>query len=119
MTMNSKLQCRVTGQTLVRLGLSLTVSTMCFFSNGWCGEKEGLWAAAELAELQRADGKVHMQLIPHKGVSEQLDLQMCKRPDGTDWLLGVGGYAKVHTAECLSHNSAAIATSIYRVRLGQ
>ena len=24
-----------------------------------------------------------------------LTVQICKQPDGSDWLLGVGGYAKV------------------------
>ena len=44
-----------------------------------------------------------MQLISHQGILDPLDVEICRLPDGTDWLLGVGGHAKVQTAlPCLS-----------------
>ena len=52
-----------------------------------------LWLA-ELAIPQDPDGKVHMDLITQHGI-QPLDIHICKNPDGTDWLLGVGGYGKV------------------------
>lgn len=52
-----------------------------------------LWLA-ELVILQSPDGKVHMDLITQQGI-QPLDIHICKNADGTDWLLGVGGYSKV------------------------
>ena len=50
--------------------------------------------AAELSELKRPDGKLKIDLIVQAGTAP-LTVQICKRSDGSDWLLGVGGYAKV------------------------
>ena len=52
-----------------------------------------LWLA-ELTILQNPDGKVHMDLITQQGIQTP-DVSICKDYDGTDWLLGVGGYGKV------------------------
>ena len=49
---------------------------------------------AELVIPQDPDGKVHMDLITQHGI-QPLDIHICKNPDGTDWLLGLGGYGKV------------------------
>ncbi|KAL0033053.1 hypothetical protein WJX77_012670 [Trebouxia sp. C0004] len=56
-----------------------------------------LWLA-ELIIPQNPDGKVHMDLITQQGV-QPLDVDICGNPDGTDWLLGVGGYCKVYKAQ--------------------
>jgi len=67
---------------------------LCWFS----GSKlcSFLWLA-ELIILQNPDGKVHMDLITQQGI-QPLDVDICKNPDGTDWLLGVGGYGKVNAS---------------------
>ncbi len=67
---------------------------LCWFS----GSKlcRFLWLA-ELIILQNPDVKVHMDLITQQGI-QPLDVDICKNPDGTDWLLGVGGYGKVNAS---------------------
>lgn len=54
--------------------------------------------AHKLTILQNPDGKVHMDLITQQGIQTP-DVSICKDYDGTDWLLGVGGYGKVYKAQ--------------------
>ncbi|KAL0039348.1 hypothetical protein WJX79_004186 [Trebouxia sp. C0005] len=54
--------------------------------------------AHKLIVPQNPDGKVHMDLITQQGI-QPLDVNICKNPDGTDWLLGVGGYSEVYKAQ--------------------
>ena len=59
----------------------------------WQQNVQFLWLA-ELTIPQNPDGKVRMDLITQHGIQPP-DVSICKDSDGTDWLLGVGGYGKV------------------------
>ena len=49
--------------------------------------------------LKRALGSIHVQLI------DPGDITICKREDGSDWLLGAGSFGKVTTRHCrVSHH---------------
>jgi hypothetical protein len=36
------------------------------------------------------------------------EIEFCRRPDGSDWLLGEGSYGKVHGSGCLTCETAGL-----------
>ena len=59
-----------------------------------CQQFKLTYHVADLSELKGPNGKLQIDLIA-EAVAAPLTVQICKAPDGSDWLLGVGGYAKV------------------------